>query len=726
MGGYRLGVDFGTSSTVAVLSGPDGRAKPLLFDASPLLSSGVFAGPGDAPLLTGADAERAALTDPAGFEANPKRRIDDRVIWLAEREVAVTDAIATVLARVSTEAERVAGRPPDTVVLTHPAGWSRTRLRILAAAAEQAQLGECTFIAEPAAAAAYFADVLGNELPVGRCLLVYDLGAGTCDVSVVRRTEGGLEVVATAGLDDVGGLDLDAAIVAHARSLTTTDTDAWRPLNWPHTPADQRARQILWRNARAAKEQLSRHTTADLHIPLVDTVIHLTRDEFLVGGSSRVPLVATLLHRTLRIAPTALDHPELVVAEGALHMPNGVAPPADTPTTGNARRFDRSTPIDITPGDGKTRDDTTDTGAVHWPHRRLRVPRDRVIVAGAAALVLVIVVGLWTFLATERTDRAGGPRQGTATPKDQSSPLATPTPTTTPTGQASSQTTSHTNNVNSVAFSPDGRKLASGSLDNTVRLWELPTHDTSAVLIGHTNYVHSVAFSPDGKTLASGSFDDTVRLWDVATRKTIATLTDHTDWVLGVAFSPDGRTLATASRDETVRLWNVATRKTIAVLTGHTDNVNSVAFSPDGKTLATASEDETVWLWDVPTRSTIATLTGHTDWINRVVFSPDGKTFATAGDDGTVRLWNVATRRTIVTLRSPAGFKDVAFSPDGKTLATAGDDGTVRLWNVATRKTAATYRGHIDNVLSVAFSPDGRTLASGGIDETVRTWKVGT
>lgn len=379
IGGYRLGVDFGTSSTVAMLAGPDGRAKPLLFDGSPLLSSGVFAGPDAGSLLTGGDAVRAASGYPAGFEPNPKRRIDDGVVWLAEREIHVTDAIAAVLARVGAEARRVAGGPPESVVVTHPAGWSRTRLGILATATSQAQFGECSFVAEPVAAAAYFADVLGHDLPVGRCLVVYDLGAGTCDVSIVRRTRDGLEVVASAGLDDVGGLDLDAVIVACARSTTTTG-DVWGRLEWPQTPADQRAHQQLWRDARTGKEQLSRHTSADLHIPLADTTVHVTRDEFetaarphlqrtvdltatllrdtvvprqdiagifLVGGSSRVPLVASLLHRALRIAPTALDHPELVVAEGTLHTITTQA--ATTLTTDG---HDKTVPLwDVTTGE---------------------------------------------------------------------------------------------------------------------------------------------------------------------------------------------------------------------------------------------------------------------------------------------------------------------------------------------------------------------------------------
>src|SRR5258706_1688034 len=152
--GLRLGVDFGTSSTVAMLQRTDGSVTPLLFDASPLLASGVFAGP-DADLLTGADADRSAAAHPAGFEANPKRRIDDGTVWLGERELAVVELIAAVLARVAGEARPVAGHAPATVVLTHPATWSRTRLAILADAPRRADLGEGGFVAEPVAAAAY-------------------------------------------------------------------------------------------------------------------------------------------------------------------------------------------------------------------------------------------------------------------------------------------------------------------------------------------------------------------------------------------------------------------------------------------------------------------------------------------------------------------------------------------------------------------------------------------
>lgn len=350
-GGYRLGIDFGTSNTVAVVAGPDGRVRPLLFDGSPLLASAVFAG-ASMGLLVGADAVRSAVGAPACFEENPKRRVDDRTVWLGEREYPVVDLIAAVLGRVRVEAERVGGGPPEGVVLTHPAAWGRARTDVLLAAARGAGLGDVRLVAEPVAAAAYFATILGHRIAPENAIVVYDLGAGTFDVSVLRPAPAGFEVIASEGLPDVGGLDLDAAVVDHARTLTASAVDAWQRLDWPQTPPDQQARQTLWHAARALKEQLSRHPSGDLHLPLVDQAVRLTREEFekaaraqlektawltltvlrtagvppeqiggvfLVGGSSRIPLAATLLHQRLRVAPTVIDQPELVVAEGALH-----------------------------------------------------------------------------------------------------------------------------------------------------------------------------------------------------------------------------------------------------------------------------------------------------------------------------------------------------------------------------------------------------------------------
>ncbi|MCC5644003.1 WD40 repeat domain-containing protein [Nostoc sp. CHAB 5824] len=287
----------------------------------------------------------------------------------------------------------------------------------------------------------------------------------------------------------------------------------------------------------------------------------------------------------------------------------------------------------------------------------------------------------------------------------------------------------HNGSVNSVSFSPDGKTLASGSGDKTIKLWNVETGQLIRTLTGHNNAVVSVSFSPDGKTLASGSGntshssssgDKTIKLWNVETGQLIRTLTGHNNTVNSVSFSPDGKTLVSGSDDDTIKFWDVKTGKLTRTLK---EPVASVSFSPDGKTLVSGSI-ETIKLWNVNTGKVIRILKGRDDAIASVSFSPDGKTLASGGWDKTIKLWDVKTGKKIYTLEGhDYSVTSVSFSPDGKTLASSSWDKTIKLWNVKTGNEIRTLKGHNNRVSSVSFSPDGKTLASGSWDKTIKLWE---
>ena len=275
-----LAIDFGSTHTVAALRGRDGLVQPLMFDGSFLLPSAVLIG-ADGRVVVGRDAERGARLEPSRFEPNPKRRVDDGAVLLGEQHVPVAHLVAGVLRRVADEAARVAGSLPARIVLSHPAQWGARRRQVLVDAAARAGLPAVAFVPEPVAAARYFTSVLGRRVPDGSALLVYDFGGGTFDTTVLQATTGGWRVLATDGLPDVGGLDLDAAIVDHLRATVgTKDPEAWERLVHPADDTARRRNRMFWEDVRATKEQLSRSSVASLLVPVLDVDVHLTRDEF--------------------------------------------------------------------------------------------------------------------------------------------------------------------------------------------------------------------------------------------------------------------------------------------------------------------------------------------------------------------------------------------------------------------------------------------------------------
>ncbi|MER5266050.1 Hsp70 family protein [Actinosynnema sp. NPDC002837] len=358
-----LSVDLGTSNTVAVLAAHGRPPRVVEVDGSATMPSAVYCEE-DGTLVVGRDAERRARLDPARFEPNPKRRVDDGVLLLGDNVVPVTDALAAVLRRVLDETTRqLGGEPLDEVRLTHPAQWGPTRRNVLLSAARLAGVtGEIVLVPEPVAAASHYA-----SLAVGQALAVYDLGAGTFDVAIVGATQSGFTVLAEDGLPDLGGLDVDQALLEHVgRQVSHRDPAAWQRLLRPESTADRRARRTLQEDVRAAKESLSRHAHTEVPMPepfedvlvnrsdlealvrpsmmrsveLLESTIRSTgmapnqlAGIYLVGGASRIPLVATMIAEQVRIVPTSLDQPETSVALGAHHVPkNGVTPRSQEPT----------------------------------------------------------------------------------------------------------------------------------------------------------------------------------------------------------------------------------------------------------------------------------------------------------------------------------------------------------------------------------------------------------
>ncbi len=285
----------------------------------------------------------------------------------------------------------------------------------------------------------------------------------------------------------------------------------------------------------------------------------------------------------------------------------------------------------------------------------------------------------------------------------------------------------HISWVRAIAFSPDGSSISSGGTDQNVKLWDTSGGECLKTLRGHHKRVQSVAFSYRGNILACGSDDQTVSLWNLRTSQSPKILQGHTGRVLSVVFSPQGKTLASASSDKTVKLWNISTGQCHKTLQAHIGWVWSVAFSPDGKTLASGSDDQSVKLWDASTGECKRTLQGHSNRVRSVAFAPKGKILASGSDDQSVKLWDASTGECLMTLQGHTGLIwSVAFSPEANILASGSDDQTVRLWDVSTGQTLRILQGYSNGVMSVAFTPQGKTFVSSSDDHIIRCWDVST
>ncbi|EMD30969.1 hypothetical protein CERSUDRAFT_100829 [Gelatoporia subvermispora B] len=289
----------------------------------------------------------------------------------------------------------------------------------------------------------------------------------------------------------------------------------------------------------------------------------------------------------------------------------------------------------------------------------------------------------------------------------------------------------HTEVVPSVSISHDGTRVASGSYDKTVRIWDASTGTAvGSPLDGHSDVVRSVAFSPDGTHVVSGSADRTIRVWNLETGTTVVgPIKGHTDDVNSVAYSSDGLRIVSGSFDGTIQIWDAKTGAAVGEpLRGHQNWVRSVAFSPDGTRIASGGRDRTVRIWDAATGAALGSpLTGHDSLVLSVAFSPDGAHVVSGSWDDTIRVWDVQTGATVV---GPiTGHTDsvcyVAYSPDGSRIVSGSYDRTIRIWDAKTGKAIRKpLTGHEGRVWSVAFSPDGKRVVSGSLDCTVRIWDV--
>ncbi|MDR1231167.1 MAG: zinc-ribbon domain-containing protein [Spirochaetaceae bacterium] len=278
----------------------------------------------------------------------------------------------------------------------------------------------------------------------------------------------------------------------------------------------------------------------------------------------------------------------------------------------------------------------------------------------------------------------------------------------------------HAARVYSVAYSPDGRRIVSGSGDHTIRIWD--AESGLHTLMGHHQRVYSVAYSSDGRRIVSGGAFG-LKVWDAENGREPRSLTEHFGLAKSAAYSPDGRRIASGADDNTIRIQDAESGQELRILIGHADCAWSVVYSPDGRRIASGSLDETIKIWDAESGRELHTLRGHAGKVYSVAYSPDGRRIVSGSNDGTIKIWDAESGRELYTLKGHSGSVwSMAYSPDGRRIVSGSNDETIKIWDAESGRELHTLKGHSGSINPVAYSPDGRRIASGSDDCTIKIW----
>ena len=487
----------------------------------------------------------------------------------------------------------------------------------------------------------------------------------------------------------------------------------------------------------------------------VDTVV-------LIGGSVRVPLVVQTLRETLPVSPLGFNKRDVAVALGAAYYANilwGTDSPSRSPETGTSipvtppqidqyRRAVEETFSDKKLGRvevdrlnafagqlGLNREQTADVERqilgnskegllfqqyrqaleMVWVHEKLNGLEVEWLNALAGEL------GLNQHQISYAENEIMGDAKEAILERQGQGPSTEPGRGADSFGLAHTLA-GHSDEVRSVAFSPDGQFLASGASDHTIRGWNVQTGEPVGALPGHMGGISSITFSSDGKLLASGGFDKTIRVWKLPNGEPFHML-NHLDWVFSVVFSPDGKNLISGGADKEIKVWNLEIGELLRTLAGHSHWVLSLAISSDGRFLVSSGADKMVKVWNLETAVLLHTFE-QSAWIRSVAVDPGGQFVAGGGEDGTVKVWDLESGELVHAVTGHSGSAlSVVVSPDGQLLISSGFDGKIKTWNLRTGEPLDILSGHPEGIGSIALSSDGQVLASGGCDGTVKIWR---